>query len=373
MFIAIYGGINFYFFWKIHTAFPGPSPFTAALVVFLMFTIAAPILVRVFERQGHTRLAWLAAGVGYSWLAVLFWFCVLALAGDGWNFGVTCIAYFRPATAHLKLESKTAVAVYGVVVLAAACWALFEASGIRIKEVHVSTRKLARGAPPVRIVQITDIHLSPILKERTLGKIIELINQATPDILVCTGDLSDEPFKEGKALAEMLAAVNAPMGKFGCFGNHEFYTGVKSSVAFFEAAGLKTLRAESAVAGAVRIAGVDDPAGLRTGRDCLVSESAALAAADGSRPTILLKHQPKVVASSAARFDLQLSGHTHGGQLFPFHLAMSCLFDYAPGLHPVAPSANSYIYLSRGAGTWGPPMRLFAPPEVTLIVLEPQG
>jgi predicted MPP superfamily phosphohydrolase len=119
----------------------------------------------------------------------------------------------------------------------------------------------------------------------------------------------------------------------------------------------------------VRIAGVDDPTGLQRGEPCFLDETVALAGADGSRPVILLKHRPWVNTESAGRFDLQLSGHTHGGQIFPFSIIIYCIYPITPGLRRVAP--DRYIYLSRGAGTWGPPMRLFAPPEVTLIILEP--
>jgi len=370
IFVTLYGGINSYFFWKIHAVYPGPEVFTALLAIFVLFAIAAPILVRLFERRGYVRLAWLAAAVGYSWMAILFWFCVLALLGDGWNLAIRCAAHFNPAISAFLLQPKPALALYGVVVLAAAGWGLIEAANIRLKEVHVRTPKLPRGAAPVRIVQITDIHLSPILKERTLAKIINLINEARPDILTCTGDLSDEPFRFATHLAEMLAAVKAPLGKFGCLGNHEFYVGLQNSLNFYRTAGLRTLRGESAVAGPVRIAGVDDPAGSQGSEPCVLYEATALASADDARPVILLKHQPRINPASAGRFDLQLSGHTHGGQIFPFNLIVCAFYPVRPGLQRLSPA--SYFYLSRGTGTWGPPMRLFAPPEVTLILLEPE-
>ncbi len=369
IFVTLYGGINSYFFWKIHAVYPGPEVFTALLAIFVLFAIAAPILVRLFERRGCVRLAWLAAAVGYSWMAILFWFCVLALLGDGWNLGMRGMAHFSPAASALLLPPKPALAFCGLVVLAAAGWGLIEAANIRLKEVHVSTRKLARGAAPVRIVQITDIHLSPILKERTLAKIINLINEAKPDILVCTGDLCDEPFRFGKRLAEMLAVVKAPLGKFGCLGNHEYYVGLQNSLSFYRTAGLKTLRGESVAAGPVRIAGVDDPAGSQGSEPCFLDEAAALAEADDVRPVILLKHQPRINPASEGRFDLQLSGHTHGGQIFPFNLVVYAFYPVWPGLRRLSPASN--FYLSRGTGTWGPPMRLFAPPEVTLIILKP--
>jgi predicted MPP superfamily phosphohydrolase len=144
---------------------------------------------------------------------------------------------------------------------------------------------------------------------------------------------------------------------------------LQDSLNFYQTAGLKALRGESIVAGPMRIAGVDDPAGLQGKEPCFLDESVALAGADGTRPVILLKHQPRIKSASAGRFTLQLSGHVHGGQIFPFSIVVYCFYPITSGLHRVAP--DSYIYLSRGTGTWGPPMRLFAPPEVTLIILEP--
>ncbi len=184
-------------------------------------------------------------------------------------------------------------------------------------------------------------------------------------------------------LAGMLADVQAPLGKFAVLGNHEFYAGLSQSLAFHAAAGFTMLRQEHvAVTPQLILAGVDDPAGTHLSGSQEPDESNALpalerrsatqaAAAADPRPfVILLKHRPDVHPSSLGRFDLQLSGHTHGGQIFPFHIVHRLIYKYHPGLTDLG--GGSKLYLSRGAGTWGPPMRLFAPPEVTIIKLLPQ-
>ena len=133
---------------------------------------------------------------------------------------------------------------------------------------------------------------------------------------------------------------------------------------------LRMLRNEGITAGdIVNIAGVDDPTARRFGHDVSISEDEILKNFSDEKLTILLKHQPKIGAKSAELFDLQLSGHTHNGQIFPFSLITSLFFPYHKGLFMVG--KHSYLYVSRGTGTWGPPVRFLSPPEVTLIEFHP--
>ena len=119
----------------------------------------------------------------------------------------------------------------------------------------------------------------------------------------------------------------------------------------------------------MNIVGVDDPTARRFGHDVSISEDEILKKFSNEKLTVLLKHQPKIGAKSAGLFDLQLSGHTHNGQIFPFGLITSLFFPYHKGLFMVG--KHSYLYVSRGTGTWGPPVRFLSPPEVTLIVFHP--
>ena len=188
-----------------------------------------------------------------------------------------------------------------------------------------------------------------------------------PNVIVSTGDMTDASPERLAEDVRMLAEVRAPLGKFAIFGNHEFYNGIDNSTRFHEAAGFVLLRQQAVEPDShLRIVGVDDPAGGSASRN---DEDAVLPAQADGLFTLLLKHRPQAAQGSLGRYDLQLSGHTHGGQIFPFHVFSRLAFPLGPGLHQL--TERSALYLSRGSGTWGPPMRVLAPPEVTIIRLEP--
>jgi hypothetical protein len=173
-------------------------------------------------------------------------------------------------------------------------------------------------------------------------------------------------------LAAMLAELNPPLGKFAITGNHEFYAGIGQSERFLKAAGFTLLRNERLnVAEQLYIVGVDDPAVRRRNQTKGDDEESLLAGLSRERFTLLLKHRPTVETESLGKFDLQLSGHTHGGQIFPFHLITRLFYPREDGLHRL--EKGSVLYISRGTGTWGPPMRFLSPPEVTVFELARGG
>jgi len=185
-------------------------------------------------------------------------------------------------------------------------------------------------------------------------------------VLVATGDVLDSPYADMRAMAAMMAQVAPPLGKYAIFGNHEFYSGVATSTQFLESAGFTILRHDAVDVGPyLWIAGIDDRAGRRPDleRELLSRQPV------GRRFRLLLKHRPLVSEDSLGRFDLQLSGHTHGGQIYPWHYITRMQFRYVYGLHELG--KGSRLFLSTGTGTWGPPMRLGAWPEVVLIRLLP--
>jgi len=169
-----------------------------------------------------------------------------------------------------------------------------------------------------------------------------------------------------EALTDMFRSIPATYGKFAITGNHEFYAGIDRSLAFTRKAGFTILRGEGmTVSNLINIAGVDDPAGKRYGRNVAASEKALLEKMPGEKFTLFLKHQPVISNESLGLFDLQLSGHTHKGQIFPFNLVTKLYYPIHTGLSKV--NGNDLLYVSRGSGTWGPPVRFLSPPEVTVI------
>ncbi|MEK6776566.1 MAG: hypothetical protein AABY87_06780 [bacterium] len=169
-------------------------------------------------------------------------------------------------------------------------------------------------------------------------------------------------------LSELMAGIRPRYGKFAVMGNHEYYAGIGQTLDFTRKAGFTMLRDEGVSAGCgISIAGVDDPAGRRYGLKDQVSEKALLQGLPHGPFTLLLKHRPVVDQGSVGLFDLQLSGHVHKGQIFPFNLIAWFYYPLRAGESVLG--NGSHLYVSRGSGTWGPPIRFLAPPEITVIEL----
>jgi len=371
-FVSIYGGMHLYLFLKVRGACKGEVITLVATGAFCALMVGAPIFVRMLERRGFLWPARVFAYVGYTWMAVILWFFVLGIVAELWNLCVRAVALLRPGAAGLYLAPRPMLAVAGAMILVASVWGVVEASHIRLVEKRLRTERLSPGSAAIRIVLISDLHLGLTVGKGRLKRIIRVIERAQPDVLLCAGDLADFRFENAREMAALLAAVRPPLGKFAVMGNHEFYGGVDDSIKFHQAAGFRLLRQESVfLNGRLRIVGVDDPAGIRTQQDCFLDEDAVLPSEPDRGFTVLLKHRSQVIETSLGRFDLQLSGHTHGGQIFPFGALVHRVHQSRPGLHRLEKS--SVLYVTRGTGTWGPPLRLLAPPEVTLFVVEPSA
>jgi hypothetical protein len=350
----------------------------------------APVIVVQLDRRLKFRWAQAAALPGYLWMAGLFWFCTLALAAGAWNLAVAALGVKWPGVLAATITHRTGFAAGCVLIAIALAAGVVGAQRIRLKRVTIRLPGLAESVRGLKLLQISDLHLGVHMGQRRLGRVLKLVREAEADVLISTGDLTDSAFENIRWFAEELREINPPRGKFAVLGNHEFYAGLAESLRFHEAAGFTVLRGSAAmVMEGLRIAGVDDPAGRgMKGVACFTDEPAlwnSVSIESQSIPrhfvqhpptgevliTILLKHQPRIEPGSAGRFDLQLSGHTHGGQVFPFHAVVRAIYPFFAGRYATGPAGEGpQIYVHRGTGTWGPPVRLFSPPEVTVITLE---
>ena len=253
-----------------------------------------------------------------------------------------------------------------VVALGVTLYGLAEASQVRLEAIKIKSAKLPAEIGTLTIAQISDVHLGLIMRERRLIKILNRIKASRPDILVSTGDLVDGEICHMEGVMSLLQDFQPRFGKYAVTGNHEYYAGLKRALECTEQAGFKILRGEVVnVADAINIAGVDDPQGKSFADYEPIDEKELLAKADSSRFTLFLKHRPNVDSNAIGRFDLQLSGHTHKGQIWPFTLLVRRFFPRMAGSFPLG--RGSWLHVSRGSGTWGPPIRFLAPPEVTVI------
>jgi predicted MPP superfamily phosphohydrolase len=368
-FFLLYGLLHLYIFLKISSALTFGTLTTIFLLFFMAIMFGAPVIVRVSERYGFELLARLISYIGYTWMGLAFLFFSFSVIIDLYRFFVyasglvlqTGLSYMVPSPRFaffVPLVATSLIASYGYL----------EARSIRNETIIIKSPKIPREVGTLTIAQISDVHLGLIVRQGRLKRIVSEVKRAEPDILVSTGDLVDGQIDTLAGLAELLNVINPRYGKFATTGNHEFYAGLDQALHFTEKAGFTILRGEALnVAGIITIAGVDDPTGKYFGLFTGLSERGLLSGVPRERFTLLLKHMPVVDENALGLFDLQLSGHTHKGQIFPFRLLTKLFFKTDAGL--VHLSNNSYLYVNRGSGTWGPPIRFLSPPEVTIIEL----
>ncbi|MGW9117987.1 metallophosphoesterase [Streptomyces sp. NPDC055663] len=237
--------------------------------------------------------------------------------------------------------------------------------GPRVKRITVPLAKLPRSAHGFRIAVVSDIHLGPILGRDHTRRIVDTINRTQPDLVAVVGDLVDGTVADLGPAAEPLARLKARHGNYFVTGNHEYYSGAAQWVDQVRELGLHPLENARVEIAGFDLAGVNDVAGESEGRG--PDFARALGDRDRARAAVLLAHQPVVIHDAVAHgVDLQLSGHTHGGQLWPGNFIADLANPTGAGLDRYG---DTQLYVSRGAGAWGPPVRVGAPSDITVVEL----
>lgn len=368
--------MHLYAYVRLRDAFHSGPQLSRLLIILMGAMTFMPLLVRVAESYGLSKAALIIAWPGYLWMGLLFIFSSILIFIDVVYF--SCRLAFRQQLhrlpAYISLHNARKFAPFLAIV--ASLYSLHEAGLIRSEHVVIPSSKLPSSISRVRIVQVSDVHIGLLLGKHRLEQILKIIVEAKPDILVSTGDLIDGKLNldynltDRNSLSGFLAAVPAPFGKFAVLGNHEVYAGIPQSLDFTRTAGFTVLRNQSVpLSCGITISGIDDRAVNKKSLADPAMESALLNSISRNTFQLLLKHRPDIVPESDGRFDLQLSGHVHGGQIFPFNFLVRLTHPIPCGT--TTTKAGSIIHVSRGTGTWGPPMRLFAPPEVTIIDIVP--
>jgi predicted MPP superfamily phosphohydrolase len=368
IFLTIYGGLHFYFYWKVIRAFDVGTAFRLSLIIILIFLFLSPVIINISSGADRFLFATVLSYAGYIWMVILFLFFSINIIIDlyGLILNISARWFVAPGILRLIPEAKT---IFIAVILAVAginIYGFYEAGNIGIEKITLRTSKLPAKMDSFRVVQVSDIHFSATNGMRLAKKIHDIIKGLKPDLLVSSGDLFDGGLREKEAVIDLFRDLEPPYGKYACAGNHEFIHGIEQTSEFIESAGFRFLRNECVNAGDfLSIAAIDDPTVNRFGNEPSVSEDKVLAALSPERLNIFLKHQPRIEAGSIGKFDIQLSGHTHKGQIFPFTLIVHIFYRYMDGLFDLG--KGSYLYVSRGTGTWGPPIRFLTFPEITVI------
>ncbi len=368
-FFLIYGSAHAYALLKAKSALGFGWGTVGILAPALVALTCAPLIIYFLGKHGMEGAARAVSWVGYTWMGLLFFFLWTNLAVDAINL------VFRLAGAVSGGESppflisgKQPFLALVALCVALGTYSFFEARDIGVERITIRTDKLPASTSRIRVAQISDVHLGLLVRNAKAEKIAEVIRRVDPDILVSTGDLVDAEINHLEGLAEIFEKIHPRLGKFAVTGNHEFYAGIDQALQFTQRAGFSVLRGEAVQVGEfLRIAGVDDTVGAALGAVPGRREAAILGGTPTPLFTILLKHRPRISKGSRGLFDLQLSGHTHNGQIFPFRYVVGRPYPNLSGLFPLG---GSFLYTSRGTGTWGPPMRFLSPPIVTVIDIE---
>jgi predicted MPP superfamily phosphohydrolase len=350
-----------------------PAPWrrraTWTLVVLAVSIPAAVLLARWLPHPWNTVLG----APGFVWLGVVFYLAVLLvpietirLVGRALRRRET----FDPSRRDFLARSLAVggLAVAGGITATAAAETI---GRVAVKRVTIPVAGLDPRLAGFRIVQLTDMHVGPMLGGTFVREVVDVANGLDADVVAVTGDLVDGTVDDLREFVAPLATLRARHGVFFVTGNHEYYVGPDPWIAHLETLGIRALRnahVEVVKDGAsFTLAGVEDYAGQA--HDNGPDLDRALAGRDASKPVVLLAHQPKMLDDARdAGVAVQLSGHTHGGQMWPFGFLVGLTQPAVSGLHQFGPTA---LYVSCGTGFWGPPMRVGAPAEVTLVELVP--
>lgn len=377
-FLVVYGGMHLYALARVEQAFKLHGRPAVAMRIFLALAILAPLFVRISERAGPDSITLLLAWSSYCWMGFIFILVSTLLTLDILRLVPAMISRMRGDSVSCSNLPRLSCELALVIAVIASIDGYFEARDIRTERITIRSEKLIPSAGRIRIVQLSDVHLGLMVQEDRLKNILRIVEMASPDVLVSTGDLLDgrlsrrEETSNYRALAALFAAVRSPYGRFAVTGNHEYYAGLDQSLKITRACGFRVLRNESVkLSNGLIISGSDDPAWKRMNQPPPPGpdESELLRSLPAGSFRVHLKHQPIVEPQNQGFFDLQLSGHTHHGQIFPFYVVTKFLYPFCSGTIPL--EKGSIIHVSRGTGVWGPPIRFLAPPEITVIDIVP--
>jgi len=365
--------LHAYIGWRLLADMPFGATGIAATVALLAVSAGAiplGLAARQVKRQPLSdRLAWtgfLAIGFFSSLLVLTF------LRDVGLLVGSAVSGWLIQSASVQQARGYSALAVPMLAALLTFVGYLNARRRARVRSIDIPITDLPEPLHGFSIAQITDIHVGPTIKRDYVDQIVDAVNELGADMIAVTGDLVDGSVTQLTSHTQPLSRLSARHGTFFVTGNHEYYSGATAWVAEVRRLGISVLMNEHVVleheGAAVVVAGVTDYSAHYFDQGHKSDPAAAIDGAPSDAGVkLLLAHQPRsAFAAASAGFDLQLSGHTHGGQFFPWNLFVRLQQPFTAGLHRWG---SLWVYISRGTGYWGPPKRLGAPSEITYLRL----
>lgn len=369
---VIYSLINYYIFIHGWNALPRHDATRTIYTITFSLLFISYILSRFLERTVLVRVSEPFTWIGSFWLAAMFYFFLIVLFVDF----IRLLDYwfsFLPEYFYCSCGTVKLIIFYyaiGIVFLLITA-GFINARNPQIKRLSLEINKKANNLKSLNIVAVSDIHMGMLIKHRMISRLVRIIKNLKPDIVLIVGDMVDEEVAPVVKynLGEYFKTIQAPLGIFAITGNHEFIGGPKKTIAYLESLGIKVLKDEVIkIADSFYLAGRMDHDMPRFSGVKRKSVDELLQNLDPALPLILLDHQPfHLENAEQCGVDLQLSGHTHHGQIWPLHYITKKIFELSWGY---IKKGNTHFYISSGFGTWGPPVRIGNRPEVMNIELN---
>lgn len=370
VFLAVYGAINFYIFKRGWQLLPESTLFRRGYIVLFLFFSLSYITARMTSRFIPSFINTFLVWTGSWWLAVMVYFFFSIVLIDAFRAGCFLFKWHPHILDSHKVKMITGISIISLT-LVITVLGFINSLIIRETRVSITINKKAGSLKTLHIAVASDIHLGTVMNRTRLERIVKYINDLKPDIIFLPGDIIDGEVGHllQKGAAEPLADLQSKFGVFAVTGNHEFIVGVGESVKLLERYGIRFLRDTAVkIEDTVYIVGRDDVSMKHFSRKKRKPLKEILKEVDTHLPVILLDHTPFGLDEARENgVDLQISGHTHNGQMFPFNFITDMIFEIDWGY---AQKGDTHYYVSCGVGTWGPPVRIGSRAEIVHIIVD---
>lgn len=370
IFFTIFFSVNYYVFRHFRSAlnlYPKTKKYFSWFFWFLPFSfVAGRILENWFINFFSSALIW----IGSIWLGALAYFVLFYLIFDIVRlilkiFKIQPIWFVFDEKNRFKIGIMVVILVF-IIVIGGIINVFYPVT--KTLDISIPKRSL-KNNKTIRMLVVSDIHLGTLVGEKRFEKLVETVNITKPDIVLFAGDIVDEDVAPviKNDMGDSLLKIKPPLGFYGITGNHEYIGGVESSVDYLTKNGIKILRDNFVlIDNSFYLVGREDKSSDRMGGKSRKNINELFEKIPNDLPIILLDHQPWDLKSVAElnRVDLQISGHTHNGQLWPFNYIVKMIYEIAYGYGKIA---NTHFYVSNGYGTWGPPLRVGNRPEIVIM------
>ncbi len=367
--LLTYLAVNYYLCRRARQALVSLPKLRRIMTILIIFLTLSYFAGRLMERLFPSFIGMVFVWLGAFWMAAMLYSLLFTILIDFIRL-IHRIIPFYPGWLTRNL-SKTKIAVFGCI---AGITALIVFTGyinaitLRVKELQIIVKNKRTPLEKLKITLVSDIHLGKINGRRRLNSIVETVNRQQPDVILLAGDIIDDEVSSfyRQNLHQILRKFQARYGVYGVTGNHEYIAGVDATVKAMEAGGIRVLQNEAAkIAGSIYVAGRNDWVSSRSEGKPRKALAEILSGIDKRLPVILMDHTPfNLEEASKNEVDLQVSGHTHYGQLWPVNYIIRMIYELSWGYMK---KGNTHYYVSCGAGTWGPPVRTGSHSEIVNI------